>query len=85
MAELSSIRRFLILTLISALVLIIFSAALHGYRATLSISSDLLDTELAQLTQAIAYFNQQDEVDEHRLLFQVWQHEKLLKILTPAL
>lgn len=81
----SSIRRFLILTLISALVLIIFSAALHGYRATLSISSDLLDTELAQLTQAIAYFNQQDEVDEHRLLFQVWQHEKLLKTSSTAI
>ena len=65
----SSIRRFLILTLISALVLVIFSAALHGYRATLNISSALLDDELIELSHAIAYFdsNQQEE-EQHQFV-----------------
>lgn len=75
----TSIRRFLILTLTSALVLIVFSAALHGYRTTLGISTTLLDNELAALNGAIARFNGGSPVDEHALLFQIWQDYKLIK------
>lgn len=74
----SSIRRFLILTLISALVLVIFSAALHGYRATLDISSALLDDELIELSRAIAYFDSNSEEEEHALLFQIWKRGELI-------
>lgn len=74
----SSIRRFLILTLISALVLVIFSAALHGYRATLEISSALLDDELIELSRAIAYFDSNSEEEEHALLFQIWKRGELI-------
>lgn len=74
----SSIRRFLILTLISALVLVIFSAALHGYRATLDISSALLDDELIELSRAIAYFDSNSEEEEHTLLFQIWKRGELI-------
>ncbi|BFT29245.1 ATP-binding protein [Alteromonas sp. D210916BOD_24] len=81
----SSIRRFLILTLISALVLVVFSAALHGYRATLSISNNLLDNELAELTQAIAYVNHHEKADEHRLLFQIWHQGQLVTSSASAL
>jgi len=75
---LSSIRRFLILTLISALVLVIFSAALHGYRATLNISSALLDDELIELSHAIAYFDSNQQEEEHELLFQIWKRGELI-------
>ena len=75
----TSIRRFLISTLTSALILIIFSAALHGYRATIGISTTLLDEELIALNSAIARFNGDSPVDDHPLLFQIWQDDNLIK------
>ncbi|MBQ4831384.1 two-component sensor histidine kinase [Alteromonas sp. MMG017] len=75
----TSIRRFLILTLTSALVLIVFSAALHGYRATIDISTTLLDNELTALSRAIASFNGEASNKDHTLLFQIWQDDKLIK------
>lgn len=74
----SSIRRFLILTLISALVLVVFSAALHGYRATLAISNTLLDSELVQLTQAVALIQGETIEEETALFFQIWHNGKLM-------
>ena len=63
----TSIRRFLILTLTSALVLIVFSAALHGYRATIGISTTLLDNELTALSSAVASFNGGSPGKDHAL------------------
>lgn len=83
--ELSSIRRFLILTLISALVLVIFSAALHGYRATLDISSTLLDDELLALSNAISYFDSNTQENEQTLLFQIWKKGELVSSSTDQL
>ncbi|MBU2977394.1 ATP-binding protein [Alteromonas sp. C1M14] len=80
-----SIRRFLTLTLVSSLVLVIFSAALHGYRATLALSNKLLDDELIELTQAIATIHGDGESTAHgRLFFQVWQHNTLINASSPA-
>lgn len=75
----TSIRRFLILTLTSALVLIVFSAALHGYRATIGISTTLLDNELTALNSAITSFNRSSSGKDHALLFQIWKGGKLIK------
>ena len=58
--------------------LVIFSAALHGYRATLDISSALLDDELIELSRAIAYFDSNSEEEEHALLFQIWKRGELI-------
>lgn len=81
----TSIRRFLILTLTSALVLIVFSAALHGYRATIGISTTLLDNELTALNSAIASFDSGTSGNEHTLLFQIWQNDTLIKSSNSAL
>ncbi|GEA01355.1 two-component sensor histidine kinase [Alteromonas sp. KUL17] len=81
----SSIRRFLILTLISALVLVIFSAALKGYRATLGISNTLLDNELVELSRAISYVDSGTRTQQQTLFFQVWKQGKLASSSTDAL
>lgn len=83
--DLSSIRRFLILTLVSALVLVVFSAALHGYRATLDISNRLLDDDLTELSRAMVYFDGGERSQEYRLLFQVWHDEQLVSTSTESL
>ncbi|MEG3767153.1 sensor histidine kinase [Alteromonas sp. 14N.309.X.WAT.G.H12] len=83
-SNLLSIRRFLTLTLVSSLVLVIFSAALHGYRATLALSNKLLDDELIELTQAIASVHGEAASTEHsRLFFQVWKNNTLINTSSP--
>ena len=75
----TSIRRFLILTLTSSLVLVVFSAALHGYRSTINVSTTMLDNELSALNDAIAYLSGETSNNNHNLLFQVWKNDQLVK------
>lgn len=77
----TSIRRFLTLTIISALVLIIFSAALKGYRATLNVTAQILDKELAGLSQALASAHSNEKNTSHSpqdIIFQVWKDGELI-------
>lgn len=77
----TSIRRFLTLTIISALVLIIFSAALKGYRATLNVTAQILDKELAGLSQALTSVHSDEKntsLSSQDIIFQVWQDGELI-------
>lgn len=76
----SSIRRYLTLILVSAMVLIIFSAAIHGYRAAMSMSSQLLDNELKSMVQAVTLKYQPEEggAPQSELIYQVWEGDTLV-------
>lgn len=76
----SSIRRYMTLILVSAMVLIIFSAAIHGYRAAMTMSSQLLDSELESMVQAIMLKYQPEGEDnaESELVYQVWDRDSLV-------
>lgn len=79
--KLTSIRRFLTLTIISALVLIIFSAALKSYRATLSVTANVLDKELASLSQALNSVHSthtESTQNTQDIIFQVWRNHHLI-------
>ncbi|WP_414828876.1 ATP-binding protein [Alteromonas sp. H39] len=76
----SSIRRYMTLILVSAMVLIIFSAAIHGYRAAMTMSSQLLDSELKSMVQAVTLYYLPDEEahPESDLVYQVWNGDRLV-------
>lgn len=67
------------LILVSAMVLIIFSAAIHGYRAAMSMSSQLLDSELKSMVQAVTLQYQPENAHvENGLVYQVWSDDTLV-------
>lgn len=76
-----SIRHFLTLLLISSLTLIIFSAAIQGYRSSMSKSTEMFDAQLQLLHSnlSIAYANAH-KLDVHHpgLAIQVWQDDQLI-------
>lgn len=74
-----SIRQFLTLVLVSSLILIIFSAAIHGYRAAMHASSQLLDKELNSVLLSVAYSHDLPVPDysDHALVYQIWKNGKL--------
>ncbi|WP_137167907.1 ATP-binding protein [Salinimonas lutimaris] len=76
----TSIRRYLLLLLISALVLIIFSAAIHGYRAAGAVSAQLLDNELKSVlhTVALSHGYPSPGQDDSPIAYQIWQNNRLL-------
>jgi two-component system sensor histidine kinase QseC len=77
---LRSIRRFLTLILVSSLILIIFSAAIHGYRSSMSVSASLMDNEMKSVLHALALNegNSTSELKANELAFQIWQGQKLV-------
>ena len=64
----------------SSLILIIFSAAIHGYRSSMSVSSSLMDNELKSVLHALALNegNSTSELKANELAFQIWQGQKLV-------
>jgi two-component system sensor histidine kinase QseC len=77
---LRSIRRFLTLILVSSLILIIFNAAIHGYRSAMSVSASLMDNELKSVLHALALSESKSTGDlkANELAFQIWRGQKLV-------
>jgi len=77
---LQSIRRFLTLILVSALILIIFNAAIHGYRSAMSVSADLMDNELKSVLYALTLSEglPPNKLATNDLAFQIWRNDTLL-------
>lgn len=75
-----SIRRTITLVLISSLILVIFSAAIHGYRAALSMSSRFMDQELTTLLYSVSLSNGQqlDGLTSSELVYQIWRDGELI-------
>ncbi len=77
-----SIRHFLTLLLLSSLTLVIFSAAIQGYRSSMAMSSHMFDAQLQMLHNnlAVAYGNLTNVTLERHpeLAIQVWQDDRLL-------
>ena len=75
-----SIRRFLTLILVSALILIIFNAAIHGYRSAMSVSTDLMDNELKSVLYALTLSEglPPNKLATNDLAFQIWRNDTLL-------
>ncbi len=77
-----SIRHFLTLLLIASLTLIIFSAAIHGYRSSMAQSSELFDTQLNTLHQSlgVAYMNvgKTSLRQQTNVAVQLWENDHLL-------
>jgi two-component system sensor histidine kinase QseC len=77
-----SIRRHLILLLISSITLISFSAAIQGYRASMLRSAKLFDAELVSMASSFAIYtnNQQGHVIDtnDNIALQVWINQSLV-------
>lgn len=75
-----SIRRTITLVLISSLILVIFSAAIHGYRAALSMSSRFMDQELTTLLYSVSLSNGQqiEGLGSSELVYQIWRQGELI-------
>ena len=74
-----SIRQFLTLVLVSSLILIIFSAAMHGYRGAMQASTQLMDKELNSVLMSVAYSHDitVPEHDDQGLVYQIWKDGQL--------
>jgi len=77
---LQSIRRFLTLILVSALILIIFNAAIHGYRSATAVSADLMDNELKSVLYALTLSEGEppNNPSSSQLAFQIWRNNRLI-------
>ena len=75
-----SIRRFLTAVLVSFLILVIFSAAIHGYRAATRVSGSFMDEELQSVLGTVAVTNGliTDTNHEPGLVYQIWQNQQLI-------
>lgn len=75
-----SIRRFLTLILVSALILIIFNAAIHGYRSATAVSADLMDNELKSVLYALTLSEggPPNNPSSRELAFQIWRNNRLV-------
>lgn len=76
-----SIRRHLILLLISSLTLISFSAAIQGYNASMQRSSSLFDAELTTLANSLIVNIVGEQLrqvkTDQNIALQIWQNGKL--------
>ena len=81
-----SIRRFMTMLIVSALVLVIFSAALHGYRAAMDVSSELMDKELESVlaTLAMQKLGDTSRADGNDIAYQLWQNSELVTASSDA-
>ncbi|WP_235207897.1 MULTISPECIES: ATP-binding protein [unclassified Alteromonas] len=64
----------------SSLILIIFNAAIHGYRSAMSVSASLMDNELKSVLHALALSESKSTGDlkANELAFQIWRGQKLV-------
>lgn len=77
-----SIRRHLILLLISSITLISFSAAIQGYRASMLRSAKLFDAELVSMASSFAIYTNSQQghiIDTNdNIALQVWINQSLV-------
>ena len=62
-----SIRRYLVLMLLSIITLIIFVSAIQGYKASMSKAESLFDDELVSLAQVISAITLPEGVVKHKV------------------
>lgn len=78
-----SIRRYLVLVLVSLLTLVTFMAAIQGYKASMSKASALFDAELSSFATTITDALPVEEakvsvVNSGKLAFQIWHNQHLI-------
>ncbi len=77
-----SIKRYLLTVLIAAITLLIFLAALNGYKQSLNNSIELFDADLLSIATIISLTNPTDKVvniDTNKFIsFQIWNNDKLV-------
>ncbi len=77
-----SIRRYLVLILISIITLITFIAAIQGYKASMKKASDLFDAQLHSVASTIIALEAHQPLinvtDKAALAFQIWRNKQLL-------
>jgi two-component system sensor histidine kinase QseC len=77
----TSIRRFLVIALLSAIVLINILAALYGYRSSVAKVEQLFDEQLENVASALAETppgNYRTATGDNAVAFQVWQGQTLV-------
>lgn len=83
-----SIRRYLVLILLSIITLVTFIAAIQGYRASMLRASDLFDTQLSSIAETLVVLLPENEsllqsqqsllVKHSDMAFQLWTNQKLV-------
>lgn len=77
-----SIRRYLVLILISMITLISFVAAIQGYKASMVKAADLFDAQLRSVAYTIITLTPQQKVvqvdHKESLVFQLWRNKQLV-------
>lgn len=77
-----SIRRYLVMILLSVITLVTFFAAIGGYKASMQKASDLFDAELASLGETLIMVTPQHPLTqvtpEADIAFQLWHNGQLL-------
>jgi len=85
----SSIRLFLIASILAILTLFNFVAALQGYQASLREAEQLFDNQLYQTAKLIANLHteqiQTPPSPQNNLAFQVWHNKQLIATSSPSL
>jgi two-component system sensor histidine kinase QseC len=85
-----SIRRYLTLILLSVITLVIFAAAIEGYRGSMAKATSVFDNELRSLTHVlvnITDLNTQslEPQPNAAFIYQIWQHNRLIVSSHPEL
>ena len=84
----SSIRVFLIATILATLTLFNFLAALHGYNSSLKEAEKLFDNQLLDTAKLISYLHQSSIENEPKALnsvaYQIWRNDQLVTASTNA-
>lgn len=75
-----SIRRSLTAVLVSSLILVILSAAIHGYRNSAKVSGTFMDQQLQSMmyTVVVGQGLPVTSIQESALVYQVWQNDALI-------
>lgn len=79
----TSLRRFLVISVLSALMLVNFIAALHGYRASMAEAESLFDQKLSEMAAQFAAmplpdFESPPSADDQQMVFQIFSAEAKL-------
>ena len=85
-----SIRRYLTLILLSVITLVIFAAAIQGYRGSMTKATSVFDNELRSLTHVLVNITDLSTQSwtpqpDAAFIYQIWQHNKLIVSSHPEL
>jgi two-component system sensor histidine kinase QseC len=77
-----SIRRYLVLILISIITLITFFAAIQGYKASMQKAAELFDAQLRAVAMTLISIEAKQNIltvdSQEALAFQIWQNQQLI-------